>query len=166
MEDFTLTELKIVTSPDERLETKCEEVTEFNQELHDFLDDLFDLMMEHDGIGIAAPQAGVLKQAAIVYLDDESGIIEMMNPKIDVLSGEETEVEGCLSFPGIFGEVKRPDKIRLTAQDRHGKEFTLEADGYLSRAIQHEADHLEGVLFTSKVIKYVKEEELEGYEEE
>ncbi|MFB1081162.1 peptide deformylase [Jeotgalibacillus sp. JSM ZJ347] len=157
---------EIVTHPDERLEQKCSKVTIFDQKLHDTLDQLFDLMMEHDGIGIAAPQAGITERIAIVYLDDESGVIEMINPEIKYIAGEETDVEGCLSFPGIFGEVKRTDQIVLSAQDRNGKTFVMEADGYLSRAIQHEADHLDGVLFTSKVTRYVTEEELKALEEE
>ncbi|KIL50420.1 peptide deformylase [Jeotgalibacillus alimentarius] len=157
--------LEIVTHPDERLEQVCSKVTVFDQSLHDTLDQLFDLMMEHDGIGIAAPQAGITERIAIVYLDDESGVIEMINPEIKMISGEETDVEGCLSFPGIFGEVSRTDQILLQAQDRNGKTFVMGADGYLSRAIQHEADHLDGVLFTSKVTTFVTEEELKEQEE-
>ncbi|AJD90948.1 peptide deformylase [Jeotgalibacillus malaysiensis] len=161
-----MNKLEIVTHPDERLEQVCDKVSVFDKELHGQLDQLFDLMMEHDGIGIAAPQAGILKRVAIVYLDDESGVIEMINPEIQMISGEETDVEGCLSFPGVFGEVTRTDQIVLSAQDRNGKTFVIEADGYLSRAIQHEADHLDGVLFTSKVSRYVTEEELKEMEEE
>ncbi|WP_404409077.1 peptide deformylase [Jeotgalibacillus malaysiensis] len=158
--------LEILTHPDERLEQTCAEVKTFDKQLHDTLDELFDLMMDQDGIGIAAPQAGILKRVAIVYLDDETGVIEMINPEIKYISGEDTDVEGCLSFPGIFGEVTRTDQIVLSAQDRNGKTFVMEADGYLSRAIQHEADHLDGVLFTSKVSRYVTEEELKAMEEE
>ncbi|TFE02711.1 peptide deformylase [Jeotgalibacillus salarius] len=161
-----MNKFEIVKHPDEKLEQPCTKVTVFDQKLHNTLDQLFDLMMEHDGIGIAAPQAGITERIAIVYLDDETGIIEMMNPEIRLISGEETDVEGCLSFPGIFGEVPRTDLIELTAQDRNGKTFVMQADGYLSRAIQHEADHLDGVLFTSKVTRFIKEEELEALEEE
>ncbi|MDZ5711603.1 peptide deformylase [Jeotgalibacillus haloalkalitolerans] len=156
---------EIVTHPDTRLEQECSKVTVFDRKLHEKLDQLFDLMMEHDGIGIAAPQAGITERIAIVYLDDETGVIEMINPEIKYISGEEKDVEGCLSFPGIFGEVNRTDQIVLTAQDRNGKTFVMEADGYLSRAIQHEADHLDGILFTSKVTRYVTEEELKALEE-
>ncbi|PPA72103.1 peptide deformylase [Jeotgalibacillus proteolyticus] len=158
--------LEIVKHPDSRLERECETVTEFSNELHVLLDNMYETMVESDGVGIAAPQVGVCKKAAIVDLDDDEGTIEMMNPSITFKEGKDTDVEGCLSFPGLYGEVERTDSIVLKAQDRDGKWYKLEADGYLSRAIQHEVDHLNGILFTSKVTRYITEEELEGYGEE
>ncbi|MEW9501356.1 peptide deformylase [Jeotgalibacillus marinus] len=157
--------LEIVKHPDERLEKECSTVTEFNEKLHTLLDNMFETMVERDGVGIAAPQVGICERVAIVDLDDDEGTLEMINPSLTRKKGSATDVEGCLSFPGIYGEVERPEMIVLKAQDRNGKWFELEADDYLARAIQHEVDHLHGVLFTAKVTRFVKEEELEGYGE-
>ncbi len=158
--------LPIVKFPNEILEKKCEEVTAFDQELAKLLDNMYETMIEADGVGLAAPQVGVAKQIAIVEIDEEEGTLELINPRILKQEGQDVDVEGCLSFPGIYGEVERPYSIRVKAQDRNGNHYELEAEDYYARAILHEMDHLEGVLFTSKVIRYVKEEEFEGYEEE
>ncbi|TDL35088.1 peptide deformylase [Jeotgalibacillus sp. S-D1] len=158
--------LTIVKHPDSRLVKECETVTDFSGSLHALLDNMYDTMVESDGVGIAAPQVGVCKKIAIVDLDDDEGTIEMINPTVTFKDGKDTDVEGCLSFPGIYGEVERVNVVTVKAQDRHGEWFELEAEGYLSRAIQHEVDHLSGVLFTSKITRYVTEEELEGYGEE
>ncbi|MGD7043631.1 peptide deformylase [Jeotgalibacillus proteolyticus] len=158
--------LDIVKHPDNRLEKECETVTEFTEDLHLLLDNLFETMIHSDGVGIAAPQVGVCKKAAIVDLDDDEGTLEMINPVITHTTGSDIDVEGCLSFPGLYGEVERADKINLKAQNRRGEWYEIEAEGYMARAIQHEVDHLYGVLFTSKVIRYISEEEMEGWEEE
>lgn len=152
---------KIVTYPADVLEQDCEPVTVFDKKLGKLLTDMFDTMLEFDGVGIAAPQIGVSKKVAIVYIDDESGVIEMVNPEIIEQSGEQIGPEGCLSFPNLYGEVSRSNIIKIRAQDRKGKWFELEAEGFLARAIQHEIDHLYGILFTSKIIRYLNEEELE-----
>ena len=157
---------KIVMYPAEVLEQECENVTEFDKKLGKLLDDMYDTMIEFDGVGLAAPQIGIKKQIAIVDIGDESGTIELINPEILETKGEQTGPEGCLSFPGLFGEVTRPYKVKVKAQNRKGKFYQIEAEDYMARAIQHEIDHLHGVLFTSKVSKYLKEEELEGVEEE
>lgn len=154
----------IVTYPAEILEQECEPVTEFNKKLAKLLDDMYDTMIEFDGVGLAAPQIGINQQIAIVDIDDESGTIELINPEILETRGGENGVEGCLSFPGLYGEVERPFYVKVKAQNRKGKLFTIEAEGYLARAIQHEIDHLHGVLFTSKVTRYLKEDELEEVE--
>ncbi len=125
---------------------------------------MYDTMIEFDGVGLAAPQIGVDEQIAVVDIGDDSGTIELINPEILETSGEQTGVEGCLSFPGLYGEVTRPYYVKVKAQDRKGKIFTIEAEDYLARAIQHEIDHLHGVLFTSKVSKYMDEKELEEVE--
>ncbi len=130
------------------------------------LNDMYDTMLEFDGVGLAAPQIGQKLQIAIVDIDDEFGTIEMINPEILETDGEQTGPEGCLSFPGLYGEVTRPEYVKIKAQDRKGKFFTLEAEDFLARAILHEFDHLHGVLFTSKVTRYLNEEELEGLEAE
>ena len=129
-------------------------------------DEILDTMIEFDGVGLAAPQVGVDEQIAIVEIDETSGTIEMINPEILETKGEQTGVEGCLSFPGLFGEVSRPFYVKVKAQDRKGKTFTFEAEDYLARAIQHEVDHLHGILFTSKVLRYVEENELQELESE
>lgn len=125
---------------------------------------MYDTMIEFDGVGLAAPQIGLDQQIAIVDIDDDSGTIEMINPEILEIKGEQIGPEGCLSFPGLYGEVSRPDYVKVKAQDRKGKFYTLEAEDFLARAILHEIDHLQGILFTSKVIRYLEEAELEGAE--
>lgn len=155
--------LPIVKHPDPILEKQCQPVATFDKKLAAFLNDLYDTMIDADGVGLAAPQVGVLKEVAIVDIDDdEIGTIELINPKVLSVSGEQTDVEGCLSFPGLYGEVTRPLDVKVSAQDRYGTAFTLEAEGFLARAILHEIDHLRGILFTSKVERYVEEHELEG----
>ncbi|MBA2874043.1 peptide deformylase [Thermaerobacillus caldiproteolyticus] len=157
-----MAKLEIVTYPAEILETVCEIVTEFDRRLVKLLNDMYDTMLDADGVGLAAPQVGIAKQIAIVDVGDEHGRIELINPVILEARGEQIGPEGCLSFPGLFGEVKRADYVKVRAQDRRGRTYTLEATGFLARALQHEIDHLHGVLFTSKVIRYYEREELEG----
>ncbi|TCN25669.1 peptide deformylase [Mesobacillus foraminis] len=152
---------KIVMHPADILEQECEQVTVFDRKLGKLLDDMYDTMIKFDGVGLAAPQIGINKQIAIVDIDDEHGTIELINPEIMEASGEQTGPEGCLSFPGLFGEVTRPYKVKVKALNRKGKAFQLEADDFLARAIQHEIDHLHGILFTSKVSRYLNEKELE-----
>ncbi|WML49317.1 peptide deformylase [Neobacillus sp. PS3-34] len=157
---------KIVTYPAEILEQDCKQVEVFDKKLVKILNDMYDTMIEFDGVGIAAPQIGIDSQIAIVDVDDEHGTIEMINPRIIETSGEQTGPEGCLSFPGVYGEVTRPFYVKIEAFDRKGRKYTLEAEDFLARAIQHEIDHLSGILFTTKVTKYLTEEELEGLEKE
>jgi peptide deformylase len=157
---------KIVTYPAEILEQTCKEVTNFDQKLGKLLDDMYDTMVHYDGVGLAAPQIGVGLQIAVVDIEDEHGTIEMINPRILETSGEQTGPEGCLSFPGLYGEVARPYYVMIEAFDRKGKKYQLTAEDFLARAIQHEIDHLYGILFTSLVTKYLTEEELEGEENE
>lgn len=155
---------KIVLYPAEILEQPCKPVTVFNNKLKKLLKDMYDTMIEFDGVGLAAPQIGVDEQIAVVDIGDESGTIELINPEILKTSGSQTGVEGCLSFPGLYGEVTRPYYVKVKAQDRKGNTFIIEAEDYLARAIQHEIDHLHGVLFTSKVSKYIDEKDLEEAE--
>ncbi len=157
---------KIVIYPAEILEQVCQEVVKFDRKLARVLDDMYDTMIEFDGVGLAAPQIGLNARIAIVDIDDESGTIEMINPRIVKTSGEQTGPEGCLSFPDLFGEVIRPNYVKIEAFDRKGRKYMLEAEGFLARAIQHEIDHLDGILFTSKVTRYLTEEELKGEETE
>ncbi|MDP4082984.1 MAG: peptide deformylase [Bacillota bacterium] len=153
---------KIIIYPNEILEKECKEVTKFDRKLGIILDDMYDTMIKYDGVGLAAPQIGLDLQIAVVDIEDESGTIEMINPKILETSGSQTGPEGCLSFPDVFGEVTRPFYVKIEALNRRGKRFTFEAEDFLARAIQHEIDHLHGILFTSKVSRYLEVEELEG----
>ncbi|MCY8856725.1 peptide deformylase [Bacillus atrophaeus] len=154
----------IVTHPAEVLETPAEPVTVFDKKLKKLLDDMYDTMLEMDGVGLAAPQIGILKRAAVVDIGEESGRIDLINPEILESGGEQTGIEGCLSFPDLYGEVTRPDYVKVQAYNRQGKPFVFEATGFLARAVQHEMDHLDGVLFTSKVSKYYTEDELADME--
>ena len=158
--------LPIVKHPDKILETPCRQVEVFDRKLAKLLDDMYDTMINADGVGLAAPQIGKNIRAAIVDIDDESGTFELINPVKLSSKGMDRDVEGCLSFPNLYGEVDRPSYIKIQAQDRKGRTYILEAEDYLARAIQHEMDHLDGILFTSKVVRYLSEEELEGFEVE
>jgi len=154
--------LEIVKYPAEVLETECEKVTEFDRNLVKLLNDMYDTMLAADGVGLAAPQIGITKRIAVIDIGDRHGRIELINPVILEERGEQIGPEGCLSFPGLFGEVKRAEYVKVRAQNRRGHVYTLEATGFLARAVQHEIDHLNGVLFTSKVTRYYREDELEG----
>ncbi|KDE49479.1 peptide deformylase [Geobacillus sp. CAMR5420] len=154
--------LSIVMHPNPILEQPCAPVTIFDRRLGRLLDDMYETMLAADGVGLAAPQIGVAEQVAVVDVGDEHGRIELINPVVIEARGEQVDVEGCLSFPGLFGEVPRAKFVNVRAQNRRGRPFTLSATGFLARALQHEIDHLHGVLFTSKVIRYCDLEELEG----
>ena len=138
---------------DDILYKKCKEVTKFDEKLAILLDDMYDTMTKANGVGLAAPQVGIIKRAVVI--DTGEGKIELINPQIIETSGSQVGNEGCLSFPGVWGEVERPDYVKVRAYDRHGKEFELEGKELLARAICHECDHLDGVVFTSHVTKFV-----------
>nr|WP_106784110.1 peptide deformylase [Lysinibacillus timonensis] len=152
---------EIVKHPSEVLTRNCNEVTEINDNIIQLLDDLYDTMVEYDGVGIAAPQINVPLRVAIVELGEERHILEMINPTVLEVDGAAVDIEGCLSFPGLYGEVERPTYVKIEACDREGQVYELEAGDFDARAILHEIDHLNGVLFNSKLIRVVTEEELE-----
>lgn len=136
----------IVKHPDSILREKAVVVTKFNANLHKLLDDMADTMYDADGVGLAAPQVGILKR--VIVMDCGDGLIEMVNPEIIESQGEQFDYpEGCLSIPGLRGDVRRHKWLKLRAQDRNGNFFEMEADDLLSRCAQHEIDHLNGVLF-------------------
>lgn len=132
---------------------KSRVVTDFNDRLHQLLDDMKDTLVNEHGAGLAAPQVGVLRQVAIVFdLDEETEetkTIEMVNPEIIHSEGEQEGPEGCLSLPGYQGIVKRPMRVRVRAQNRYGEFFEEEGEGFLARAFCHEIDHLHGIIYTS-----------------
>lgn len=161
-----MTVRKIVTYPADILEQECETVTVFDKKLARLLDDMYDTMIEFDGVGLAAPQIDIKKQIAVVDIDDEHGTIELINPVVLETRGEQSGPEGCLSFPGLYGEVTRPNYVKVKSQNRKGKTYELEAEEFLARAILHEIDHLHGVLFTTKVSRYLAEAELEELNQE
>ncbi|MCP3739042.1 peptide deformylase [Rossellomorea sp. BNER] len=158
--------LPIVMHPNTILEKECERVLHFDKKLKKLLDNMYDSMVAADGVGLAAPQIGVDLQVAVVDIGDDNGTIELINPEIVETKGEDTDVEGCLSFPGLYGEVSRPSYVKVKTQDRKGRMLMIEAEGFMARAIQHEIDHLHGILFTTKVIRYIEEVEVEGDESE
>lgn len=140
------------------LRTSAKEVTDFSQ-VADLLGDMADSMVHYNGVGLAAPQIGISQALVVIKLGEDFPVLELVNPKITSSSGEEIDVEGCLSIPEVYGEVKRCTHVEVRYQDRTGKEKVLRASGYLARALQHELDHLQGVLFIDKAIKFVSEEE-------
>lgn len=150
---------EVVKNPAKILSQKTMEVATINEELIQLLDDLYDTMVEHDGVGIAAPQINVGLRVAIVELGED--ILEMINPVVLETRGEEEDVEGCLSFPDLFGMVKRPTYVKIEAADREGQVYELEAEDFEARCILHEIDHLDGVLFDSKMTRVLTEAELE-----
>lgn len=140
------------------LRKKAKEVTKFNARLFGLLDDMADTMYEAPGVGLAAPQVGILKRVIVFDIQDE--LYEMINPVIFETEGEQIEVEGCLSVPGKYGRVKRPEKIKVEYQNRNGEKIVLDAEGLGAVVICHETDHLEGKLFTDIVIDYLTPEEI------
>lgn len=139
---------------DEILSKKCKEVKIFDERLGILLDDMYETMTEADGVGLAAPQIGILKRAVVIDIGE--GKIELVNPEIIESSGSQTDSEGCLSVPGVYGEVERPMFVKVKAQDRNGKEFEIEGEGLLARAFCHEIEHLDGKLFLDRVIRFIE----------
>ena len=153
---------KIVTQGDEVLTKKCREVTEFNERLHDLLEDMADTLEESGGVGLAAPQVGVLRRVVLV-INDEEEILELINPEIIHTEGEQTGPEGCLSVPGKFGMVTRPNFVRVRAQDRFGEWFEAEGEELTARCFCHELEHLDGHLYVEHIDHFLTEEELQQY---
>ena len=138
----------IVKDTDELLHKKSRPVTEFNQKLWDLLEDMAQTMYKADGVGLAAPQIGMLRRIAVIDVGD--GIVELINPEIIAFSGSQVGQEGCLSSPGIFMDVDRPMKVTVRAQDRHGERFEVKGKELFARALCHEIDHLDGILFMDR----------------
>lgn len=142
---------EIVKYGDDILRKKCRPVTVFDEKLWTLLEDMKETLAEAQGAGLAAPQVGMLRRICIIDVRDNHGVYELINPEIVSMEGTQCGNEGCLSLPGEWQEVERPAKVTVKAQDRNGNEFTLTGEGLLARAICHETDHLDGVLFIDKV---------------
>ena len=153
---------RIVVLGDERLKKVCRPVTQFNDRIHMLLDDLKETLIDSGGVGLAAPQVGILRRVCVVMNEDEE-IIELINPEIVSAEGEQTDLEGCLSVPGKYGFVTRPNVVRVRAQDRNGEFFEVEDEGLTARCFCHELEHLDGHLFTEHVDRLMTEEELAEY---
>ena len=146
----------IVTEGDDILTKVCRPVEKFDERLAVLLDDMRETMVSADGVGLAAPQVGILRR--VVVIDIGEGLIELVNPEIVREEGEQEMQEGCLSCPGVYGITKRPAKIKVSAQNRNGERFEFEAEELLAVACCHEIDHLNGILFREHVVRMVPEE--------
>lgn len=147
----------ILNEQDPTLHKVCRPVTEFNERLWQLLDDMVETLKKADGVGLAAPQVGVLRRAFIMNFDDE--IIEVINPEYVKKKGSQEEVEGCLSCPGEYGITRRPEYVKIKAQDRYGKQIIIDGQELKARCICHESDHLDGVIFKEHVIRWLDEDE-------
>ncbi|TYP59999.1 peptide deformylase [Thermosediminibacter litoriperuensis] len=145
---------------DEVLRKKSKKVTVFDEKLKQLLADMTETMRHANGVGLAAPQVGILKR--IIVVDVGEGLIELVNPEIIDEEGEVVEIEGCLSIPGITGEVPRPQKVRVRAQNPEGKFVEIEGEDLLARALCHEIDHLDGILFIDRAKRIIEEGLKEG----
>ena len=152
----------ILTQDDPALNKVCHPVTRFDGRLADLLDDLKETLADADGAGLAAPQVGILRRAAIVVPDPESDeMIELVNPEILAQEGEQDGWEGCLSLPGMWGKVKRPNWVRVRAQDRYGNWFEIEGTEMAARCYCHELEHLEGHMYAEELDQIMSQEEKE-----
>lgn len=158
----------ILLDGDSSLKKKSRQITSFNKRLHTLLDDMHETLEDAGGVGLAAPQVGILRRAAIVLetnveAEGDEYIIELINPEIIETDGEREGLEGCLSAPGVTGIVKRPERVRVRAQDRNGEWFEAEGTGMTARAFCHEIDHLDGTMFMELAERIMTEEEVEEY---
>lgn len=144
---------------DETLRKTCKPMPKFDLRLWLLLRDMADTMRKAEGVGLAAPQVGILRRVVVIDVGDEHGLIELVNPEIIATEGEQEGSEGCLSAPGRRGYVKRPNKVTVRAQDRKGKFFEITGEGLLARAFCHELDHLDGILYSDKEEYEIKDDE-------
>ena len=153
---------KILTDKDPALHKVCKPVTAFDKKLHKLLDDMAETLAEANGVGLAAPQVGILRRVVIVDTGEE--ILELVNPTLVETDGEQEGPEGCLSVPGKYGLVKRPYFAKVRAQDRFGDWYEAEGEELIARCFCHELDHLDGIVYTQVMDRYLTEEELEAEE--
>lgn len=160
---------KIICIEDELLRKKSRPVEKFDEKLHKLLDDMAETMYNANGVGLAAPQVGILRRAVVIDVGD--GLVELVNPVIVESDGQQSGPEGCLSIPGRSGVVTRPNHVKVRAQDADGNAIELEAEEFFARAVCHELDHLDGVLYVDKMDREILEgdeeyEPVDGDEEE
>lgn len=158
----------IVEKGDKVLDKRCRPVTKFDEKLWTLLDDMAETLTRADGVGLAAPQVGILRRVCLVLETnvpegEPARIIELINPEILERSGSQEGPEGCLSLPNVFGWVERPAQVKVRAQDRRGAWFEAEGEGLTARAFCHELDHLDGILFDSLADHIMDDEELDAY---
>ena len=149
---------KILTDKEPALHKVCKSVTDFDSKLHKLLDDMADTLVESGGVGLAAPQVGILRRVVLVDVEEE--ILELINPTMVETDGEQIGAEGCLSVPGKYGLVKRPYYAKVRAQDRDGEWFEAEGEELIARCFCHELDHLEGIIYTEVMERYLTEDEM------
>ncbi len=151
---------KILTDKEPALHKVCREVVAFDQKLHKLLDDMKETLADSGGVGLAAPQVGILRRVVLVDTGEE--VLELINPSLVETDGEQEGPEGCLSIPGKYGWVKRPMYAKVRAQDRDGNWFEAEGEELTARCFCHELDHLDGILYTQQMDRLLTEEELEA----
>ncbi len=149
---------KILTDAEPALHKTCRPVTNFDKRLHTLLDDMRDTLIESGGVGLAAPQVGILRRVVLVDTGEE--ILELINPTLVEVDGEQEGPEGCLSVPGKYGLVKRPYYAKVSAQDRDGNWYEAEGEELIARCFCHELDHLDGIIYTEVMERFLTEEEL------
>lgn len=154
---------KILTDKDPALHKVCRPVEKFDGRLHKLLDDMAETLEQANGVGLAAPQIGILRRVVIVDTGEE--ILELVNPTLLETSGEQVGAEGCLSVPGKYGLVKRPNHAKVRAQDRNGNWYEAEGEELIARCFCHELDHLDGIVYTEVMERFLTEEELAGDED-
>ena len=154
---------KILTDKEPALHKTCKPVTAFDKKLHTLLDDMRETLIDSGGVGLAAPQVGILRRVVLVDTGEE--ILELVNPEMLSTDGEQEGPEGCLSVPGKYGLVKRPYYATVRAQDRGGNWFVVQGEELIARCFCHELDHLDGIIYTEVMERYLTEEELQ-YDEE
>ena len=153
---------KILTDKDPALHKVCKPVTAFDEKLHKLLDDMQETLVDSGGVGLAAPQVGILRRIFLVDVGlDGNEIIEFINPEILETDGEQEGPEGCLSVPGKYGLVKRPYWVKVRAQDRYGEWFEAEGEELIGRCFCHENDHLNGIVYTEVMDRFLTQDELE-----
>ncbi|MFO7151647.1 MAG: peptide deformylase [Bacillota bacterium] len=150
---------KIRKLGDEVLRKKAKKVTVFDERLKQLIEDMAETMKWANGVGLAAPQIGILKR--VVVIDVGEGLIELINPEIIAEEGEVVGIEGCLSIPGVTGEVARPKKVKVRAQNSKGEFIEIEGEDLLARALCHEIDHLDGILFIDRALRIIEDDESE-----
>ena len=152
---------KILTDKEPALHKVCKPVTDFDSKLHKLLDDMNDTLIDSGGVGLAAPQVGILRRVFLVDIgEEEPEIVEFINPEILETDGEQYGPEGCLSVPGKYGLVKRPYYAKVRAQDRDGEWFEAEGEELIARCFCHELDHLDGIIYTEVMERYLTEDEM------